>query len=62
MKRINLRPITGNDMANIAIWRNKAFDSFFGDEVFTTPGQYAWYEHYKADPTQRVFMIETEGS
>ncbi|MDP2661006.1 MAG: GNAT family protein [Dehalococcoidia bacterium] len=61
-ERVRLRPITWDDLGNIANWRNKAFDSFFGDEYLTAVGQIAWFERYKADPTQRLFIVETEGS
>jgi UDP-4-amino-4,6-dideoxy-N-acetyl-beta-L-altrosamine N-acetyltransferase len=58
---VTLRPLEASDLANLAQWRNAAFDWLFGSRYVAESGQAEWFRRYQADPGQLMFIIQIEG-
>ena len=46
-KRIDLKPISKDDIETLRVWRNKYGSDFFTSDTITKQQQRAWYQHYQ---------------
>lgn len=60
-ERVRLRLLERDDLPFVARWRNepRIASQFFGCWPFALSEQEAWYARYLADPTQRMWIVET---
>ena len=60
-ERVRLRLLERGDLESIAQWRRepRVAANFFGAWPFASSEQERWYEGYLADPTQRMWIVET---
>lgn len=55
--RLNLVPLTEEDVELIRQWRNRHKDSFYDANEISAERQKMWYEKYKESPTDRMYII-----
>lgn len=61
-KEVSLVPIAEKDLERMRLWRNRenCNETFIDRSLITKEAQIKWYEKYKADAQDRMFMIVWE--
>lgn len=54
---IVLKPLHYNNLELVRKWRNENRNFFIHNEIISSEGHKRWYNQYKTDPTDTIFII-----